>query len=169
MELELYPEQVIQGQTHFLSHALRCQLEKIITSHTCHSDFQIQPALLPLKEHFLAILLKELIENAAQFAPSQSTIQMHSFLQDGFLHIDIHNIGPGIPPEDLARLMTAMPLRPSQKSGLGMGLPIVQKIVDLVGGCFSSVASAATKPPLALSCPSSRRALSNVCLYSACD
>ena len=84
----------------------------------------------------MAILLKELIENAAQFAPSQSTIQMHSFLQDGFLHIDIHNIGPGIPPEDLARLMTAMPLRPSQKSGLGMGLPIVQKIVDLVGGLF---------------------------------
>ncbi len=135
-ELELHPEQVSQGQTHFLSHVLRCQLEKIITSHTCHSEFQIQPALLPLKEHFLAILLQELIDNAAQFAPPQSTIQMHSFLQDGFLHIDIHNIGPGIPPEDLARLMTAMPLRPVQQSGLGLGLPIVHKIVDLVGGLF---------------------------------
>ena len=90
-----------------------------------------QPAL-PLHgdADLLAVLLRNLVDNAVRYAPEGSTVTLR-FAADG---LEVHNAGPALAAEALARLGERFHRADGQaESGSGLGVSIVQRIAALHG------------------------------------
>lgn len=80
----------------------------------------------------LAILLRNLVDNALKYAPAGGKVEVR-VAQDGprvLLRVD--DSGPGVPPEERARVFERFYRRVgSDAPGSGLGLSIVRRIADL--------------------------------------
>lgn len=89
--------------------------------------------------------LVNLIENAARYSKPGGAIRLAAQRSRGRLELSVADEGPGIPPEDLARIFekfyrgsTAGKVR-----GSGLGLSIVRAMVELCGGTIEVASSPA--------------------------
>lgn len=87
-------------------------------------------------EYHLGVALINLIDNAAKYAPPNTTIFIETLCRPGFIGIAVTDQGPGIPTElkdkvfaDFFRLSPESNIR-----GVGLGLSIVQRIAQAHGG-----------------------------------
>ena len=84
--------------------------------------------------------LKNLLENASCYAPTESVIELTAILDDGFENIllSVHDRGPGIPDTDLPRVFERFyrveQSRVRNPGGTGLGLAIVKHLVSLHAG-----------------------------------
>ncbi len=85
-------------------------------------------------------ILFNLVGNALKFADDGSILVDLTF-DDGNLILDVYDTGPGIAPDDQARLFQAFKQvshTDTQKDGgVGLGLAIVQRICEALGGTIS--------------------------------
>jgi signal transduction histidine kinase len=81
-------------------------------------------------------VLFNLLNNAANFAPEGSTIQLTARGADGGVEFSVHDDGPGMPDEVLETVFKRFEPRPSRgrRRGAGLGLSIVKSFVELHGG-----------------------------------
>ena len=81
-------------------------------------------------EHLLAVLLRNLLDNAVRYAPAGSAVT----LRIGQDSIEVENAGPPLSAEQLARLGERF-YRPDgqQEVGSGLGVSIVRRIAELHG------------------------------------
>jgi PAS domain S-box-containing protein len=83
-------------------------------------------------------LVHNLLTNAIQYTPDNGTICLKTTSRDGGVLLEVCDTGIGISPQDLPfifdRFYRADTARPSTKGGAGLGLAIVQKVVDVHGG-----------------------------------
>ena len=78
----------------------------------------------------LAVLLRNLLDNAARYAPEHSTVTLRLFEQG----LEVANEGPPLSPEVLATLGQRFHRREGQlESGSGLGLSIAARIAALHG------------------------------------
>jgi signal transduction histidine kinase len=86
----------------------------------------------------LAQALTNLVSNAVQHGSADTPIQLRARGLSDEVHVSIHNEGPFIPRDRIARLFDAMTRARSDgardKRHLGLGLYIVEKIVSAHGG-----------------------------------
>jgi signal transduction histidine kinase len=77
-----------------------------------------------------------LISNAMKYGGQPPYIEVGAdTLNDGWVRFWVHDNGPGIPPADQQRLFIPfMRLEASKSSGHGLGLSIVRRIVEKLGG-----------------------------------
>ena len=90
-------------------------------------------------------ILRNLVENAVNYSPPQSDICLSAERHDGAVHVVVADSGPGIPPNDLARVFERfyrVDKSRGRPGGTGLGLAIVRHLVELHGG----TASAANRP-----------------------
>jgi signal transduction histidine kinase len=75
-----------------------------------------------------------LTQNACEAAPEGATLRWRIFADEtaGTVTLDLHNTGPAILPELLARVME--PFVSTKQSGTGLGLAIVKRLVEIQGG-----------------------------------
>ena len=91
----------------------------------------------PVKIHDV---LKNLLENASHYAPTESVIELTAILDHGFENIllSVHDRGPGIPDTDLSRVFERFyrveQSRARNPGGTGLGLAIVKHLVSLHAG-----------------------------------
>lgn len=81
----------------------------------------------------LVRLVQNLLQNANKYAPRGTKV---TIVLEG-TSFEIRDEGPGVPPEDLARLFEPFYRSPGGKksaTGLGLGLMIARQVVDLHGG-----------------------------------
>jgi two-component system phosphate regulon sensor histidine kinase PhoR len=85
--------------------------------------------------------LKNLLENATNYAPEASSIEMGSTRRDGRVLLTVADHGPGIPEGDLPRIFERFYRVEKARSrgnrdpgGTGLGLAIVKHLVELHGG-----------------------------------
>jgi signal transduction histidine kinase/DNA-binding response OmpR family regulator len=82
-------------------------------------------------------ILTNLVGNAVKFTPEGGKIRMAARLVDGMARIEVHDSGPGIPPEQQKKIFEAF-YRLSQSAkapeGTGLGLTITQRLVEMHGG-----------------------------------
>jgi len=101
-------------------------------------ELQLEPTLPNLNFDWDAMrrVLINLIENALQ-ASSTAKITVRTFQEspENLIAIVVEDNGPGIPPENLARIFE--PYFSTKKSGMGLGLAIVKRIVEEHGGMIS--------------------------------
>ena len=80
----------------------------------------------------LSQVFENLVGNAVKYAPD-STIDIHSWLEEGNIHVTVRDHGQGIPPQYLARLFQRFFRNPEQSSGVrgtGLGLFICRQIIQ---------------------------------------
>ena len=85
-----------------------------------------------LDPRLTASALAHVIENAAQYAPPNSTITITTTVNDDGLTISVRDRGPGIAPSDLPRLFERFfrgTTAKSHTSGNGMGLSIARGLL----------------------------------------
>jgi len=86
----------------------------------------------------LAQVLGNLLQNAARYTPPGGQVTVAARAQPGDALVSIANTGPGIPAEDLPhvfeRFYRVEKSRDVGRGGAGIGLAIVQQIVEAAGG-----------------------------------
>ncbi|HET9326288.1 MAG TPA: GAF domain-containing sensor histidine kinase [Candidatus Eisenbacteria bacterium] len=82
--------------------------------------------------------LVNLLSNAIKFSPRGATVEVVSRSEPSTLVVEVRDQGPGVRPEDRARIFELFgqgeQKGANQKSGLGIGLHLVRRIVELHGG-----------------------------------
>jgi len=83
-------------------------------------------------------VLRNLIENAINYATEGTTIQVRSRAKDGGVAISVEDEGPGVPEADLTRIFERFyrvdRARSRDPGGTGLGLSIVKHLMGLHGG-----------------------------------
>lgn len=83
-------------------------------------------------------VLDNLVSNAVKFSPRGTTITLRATANDDVLRIEVRDQGPGILPKDFPMLFgkfARLSARPTAgESSTGLGLSIVKKLVDMMGG-----------------------------------
>jgi len=97
---------------------------------------QVAPGLPPLALDAgrMEQVLENLLANAVQHAPRGTSVRLAAHLADGGggVELCVEDEGSGIETADLERLFE--PFFSRRKGGTGLGLPIVQRIVEAHGG-----------------------------------
>lgn len=100
--------------------------------------------------------IANLVENAVSHTPAGGNVSLAAHADDGVVCINISDTGEGIPPQHLShvfdRFYRADSARSSRGGHMGLGLAIVQAIVELHGGSIdiSSELSRGTRVSMAL-------------------
>jgi two-component system phosphate regulon sensor histidine kinase PhoR len=106
-------------------------------------DQQIAPdaAVVTGDQAKLHDALRNLLENATNYAPEGSTITMASSRHGSRIHLTVADTGPGIPEADLPRIFERFYRVDKSRTraardpgGTGLGLAIVKHLVELHGG-----------------------------------
>ena len=85
-------------------------------------------------------VLVNLLSNALKFTDA-GHVALSVGAEDGRLHFDVSDTGPGIAPEDRERIFAPFIQLPNQNpgagAGSGLGLAICKELVDLMGGTIA--------------------------------
>jgi len=109
----------------------RLQVEQALARHDLHVSVD-GDRLVNLDPRLTAAALAHLLENAGQYSPPGSAIELAAAVSDEGLTISVHDHGPGIVPGDLARLFDRFYRGAEAKqhaSGTGMGLAIARGLL----------------------------------------
>jgi two-component system phosphate regulon sensor histidine kinase PhoR len=104
-----------------------------------------EAATVPGDPNKLQDVLRNLLENAANYSPEGGRIAVTATAVDARVRLRIADEGPGIPPSDLQRVFErfyrvdkARTRDGRDPGGTGLGLSIVRHLVDLHGGTVTA-------------------------------
>jgi two-component system sensor histidine kinase KdpD len=124
-----YPSEIVA--------AARDQVEQALHHHTVDVHVEADRPVR-LDPRLVAAALAHVLENAAQYAPPDSTIDVRSHLSDEGLVIGVHDHGPGLTPADLPRVFERFYRGPdavrTRASGTGLGLWIARGLLAAAQG-----------------------------------
>ena len=90
----------------------------------------------------LAVLVRNLLENAIKYTPMGGTVDLEVKLEDGQALYVVQDSGPGIPAQDRDRVLDRFyRVQGAESSGSGLGLAIVKSVAELHGASVSLDAS----------------------------
>lgn len=122
---------------------LRSIIKRVVTQHQRESDVQLnlERVRFFLPEDRLRRVMEELLENACKFSEVGTPIQIigtvsESLNEDKHYLIDVINQGQGLTPDQITAVGAYVQFdrRYYEQQGSGLGLSIVQRIVELYGG-----------------------------------
>ena len=104
-----------------------------------HLIFDLEEAEIALSDQYLIILLVELLDNALKFSASGTIIKVSSQVVDNTFNLSVHNSGRGLTEDQINRIdaFVQFDRKTYEQQGLGLGLKIVKKIIELAAGKFS--------------------------------
>jgi two-component system cell cycle sensor histidine kinase PleC len=121
-----------------------CELMKLrASSKGLHLELDLEPDLPQLwaDERAVRQIVLNLLSNALKFTPRNGTVTVCvAKLPDGRQCLAVADTGPGIPPEEIPKVLQAFGqgslAHKTAEGGTGLGLSIVQNIVQLHDGEF---------------------------------
>lgn len=130
-----------------------------------HQNLQVNipPNLPPLVSDLSSLkrILTELLNNACKYTPPGEQIIVTANVQENMMQLQVSNSGVEISAEQLQRIFEKfyrIPNRNSNQSGSGLGLPLVKKLVERLGGqivvdIYNNRINFTLKLPLGQNCP----------------
>lgn len=106
----------------------------VAPSHRVAVDVEPGLPAMRLDSGRLAQVLRNLVANAAKFAPVGSVIDIRVRSVGDSLELTVDDAGPGIPPQDRERVFDKFVQLDPGRPGTGLGLFICQAIVAGLGG-----------------------------------
>ncbi len=112
----------------------------LLDRHGHEFQMNVSQAPLPVKGDAMRLMqvFVNLLNNAAKYTPAGGRIRLDAELGDGEIIVRVHDNGRGIPSEALERVfelfMQVSPEPRGEQGGLGVGLALVRRIVELHGG-----------------------------------
>ncbi|MBF2001293.1 MAG: response regulator [Synechococcales cyanobacterium M58_A2018_015] len=103
---------------------------------TLHVPRSLPDTILAIAPLHFQKLVEELIENAFKFSPVNTPVDVYSHLSQREVVVEIRNRGRGMTPDQIADLGAYMQFdrRLYEQQGLGLGLIIAKRILDLYDG-----------------------------------
>ncbi|MEZ5315926.1 MAG: ATP-binding protein [Vicinamibacterales bacterium] len=120
--------------------AARRQVEQALAGHPVHVRIdRDEPARLDAR--LTASAVAHLLENAAQYSPPGTAIEVVAGLTDAEVTISVRDHGPGLSPADLPHVFERFYRGAGARhrtSGTGMGLSIARELLAVAGGQVSA-------------------------------
>jgi two-component system, OmpR family, sensor histidine kinase KdpD len=116
--------------------ALR-RADKILSSHRVETRIGADLPMLSLDAVLFEQVLFNLLDNAAKYAPPDSTIRIQAWRDGDVVRLQVLDEGEGIPAEDVNRIFDKfyrVRKSDSQRAGTGLGLAICRGFVEAMGG-----------------------------------
>jgi len=145
LELEASPsrqQSFKSAHTKFASEMVESTVKSYV--HRLHCDdhpliFNLEEAEIALSDRYLLVILHELLDNAVKFSASGTTITVSSQVVGGRLQLSVQDLGRGMTSDQIDRIgaFVQFERQSYEQQGIGLGLRIVKKIVELAGGDFS--------------------------------
>jgi two-component system, OmpR family, sensor histidine kinase BaeS len=82
-------------------------------------------------------VLSNLVANALRYTPAGGNITIGYWQSDGNASLDVHDTGPGIPPEELPHVFERF-YKSADSGGMGLGLAIARHLVEAHSGSISA-------------------------------
>ncbi|MGD9914650.1 MAG: ATP-binding protein [Rhizobiaceae bacterium] len=127
---EVRVEQAIAAASELVAERLR--------EHAISLDVDVSraPASFSADENRVRQVLSNLLSNAANYAPENSTVRLTCAVAGDAVEFSVHDDGPGMAPEVLDTVFRRFESRPNggRRRGAGLGLSIVKSFVELHGG-----------------------------------
>lgn len=105
-------------------------------------ELAVDPSLPPMVTDGQRIfqIARNLVENGLKFAPEGTPVRVTALRDGSHLRIEVSDAGPGIPPQELARIFDRFhqvggSMR-RRGEGFGLGLYITKKLVEVLGGAI---------------------------------
>jgi len=125
-------------QTDFLADSIAAVLTTIARKANRQEDLilQLTDAKIAISDRYLTTIIHELIDNAIKFSQRGTLIKVQGKIQDNQFIFWIHDFGRGITEEQLHKVGAFMQFERKfyEQQGVGLGLKIVNKIIEKVGG-----------------------------------
>ncbi|HLO47025.1 MAG TPA: hybrid sensor histidine kinase/response regulator [Kamptonema sp.] len=101
--------------------------------------FALEEADIAISERYLSLIFHELVDNALKFSLPETTIKISSQVVGEMMNLSVHDFGRGMTEEQIAKIGAFMQFerKTYEQQGLGIGLKLVKKIVEVAGGEFS--------------------------------
>jgi two-component system sensor histidine kinase KdpD len=99
-----------------------------------------RPPAIPVDRRLVSLAIRQLLNNALKYSPSERPIILSVHNGDGMITIDVTDHGPGIPVQEQHRVFERMYRSPSVEKkipGSGLGLSIAQSIARAHNGDLS--------------------------------
>jgi two-component system, OmpR family, sensor histidine kinase KdpD len=134
------PNTALQDLNEIVGTALQ-RARKILGQHRVEIELEPNLPMLKLDAVLFEQVLFNLLDNAAKYAPPNSTIRVQSWRQQDAVKLEIIDEGSGIPREDVERIFDKF--HRAQKSdqvraGTGLGLAISRGFIEAMGGEISA-------------------------------
>ncbi len=113
------------------------QLERVVPAMNVrvYKNYSPDVPLFPFDAELMERVFYNLLLNAAQATPPGGEVTAKTRLADGNVEVSVIDRGAGIAEKDFESIFN--PFYTTKKSGMGLGLAIVSKIVDLHGGTIT--------------------------------
>jgi len=115
----------------------------------------VQPAILDRAQHLTVVkaavppvvsgdptrlqqVFSNLLHNASRYTPPGGSIEVASFLESGWTRVEVRDDGIGIDPSQLGAIFEPFTRRSAEGPGLGIGLSLARRLVELHGGTISA-------------------------------
>jgi len=97
--------------------------------------------MIPMDDVAIEQVLINILDNAAEYTPAGTPIEITAAASADSVTIDIADHGPGLPPENPNRVFEKFYRGPAAKNrrGIGLGLAICQGIIHAHGGTISAI------------------------------
>jgi signal transduction histidine kinase/ActR/RegA family two-component response regulator len=107
-----------------------------------------QPIYLQADPVRLAQVFSNLLNNAAKYSAPGTTVTLRAAIENGSVRVRVEDQGVGIPAEDLAGIFEMFSQGAAgggQQSGLGVGLALAKRLVELHAGTIRASSDGAGK------------------------
>ena len=114
---------------------------KILARHTVEIEIAADLPMLELDPVLFEQVLFNLLDNAAKYAPPETTIRIESWQEEETVKLQVIDEGSGIPPEEIERVFEKFH-RASKgdqvRAGTGLGLAISRGFIEAMGGTIDA-------------------------------
>ncbi|WP_434685232.1 hybrid sensor histidine kinase/response regulator [Pseudanabaena minima] len=144
LELEVSPsrqESFKVAHTKFSRDMMESSLKSYVKDLKRSDDlqFDLEEAEIALSDRYLLTILHELIDNAVKFSTAGTMIKISSQVVENMFNLSVKDLGRGMTEEQINRIdaFVQFERKTYEQQGIGLGLRVVKKIVELAGGNFS--------------------------------
>ena len=107
--------------------------KQVAIGFTDHSE-----AVMRTHAVLLSVAVRNVVENAIHASPVGASVDISLTNESGRCHISVHDMGPGIPAEEIPRISARFYRgKGAKEGGSGLGLSIVAAALERLGGDIS--------------------------------
>jgi signal transduction histidine kinase len=109
-------------------------------------SFELADVPMPIAEEYLSKIINELLQNAFKFSETDSPVRLTLAEAFNAVTLSVSDKGRGFTAEQITRIGAYMQFdrKLHEQQGLGLGLTIAKRLVELHGGKFSIVSDKET-------------------------
>ena len=110
---------------------------KILVRHHVEVEIAADLPMLELDPVLFEQVLFNILDNAAKYAPPETTVRIQSWREENTVKLQILDEGSGIPPDEIDRIFDKFHRAQKQdqvRAGTGLGLAISRGFIEAMGG-----------------------------------